>query len=114
MKRTLLAACIAAAALASAADAAKSRTVKACVIQPPYAFDTAKIGESVQWELDALRKCDPSLDLIVLPEASDRQGRISSREELDEMVDRYNAPLLKACAETARRCAAPWACGLWR
>ena len=83
-----------------------ARTIKACVLQPPYAFDTAKIGESVRWELDALAKCDESLDLIVLPEASDRQGAIHSPAELTNAVESFNAPLLAACAETARRCRA--------
>ncbi len=106
MKKILFSVCVAAVASTLAVGAEKPRSIKACVIQPPYAFDTAKIGESIRWELDALKKCDPSLDLIVLPEASDRQGRISSREELDAAVDMYNAPLLEACAETARRCGA--------
>ena len=64
------------------ADAAKHapRPLKACVMQPPYALDVADIEKSMQWEFDALKKCDPSLDLIVLPEASDRQARVGSRE----------------------------------
>lgn len=93
-------------ACAEPSASAASRTIKACVLQPPYAFDTAKIGESVRWELDALAKCDESLDLIVLPEASDRQGAIHSPAELTNAVEAFNAPLLAACAETARRCKA--------
>ena len=81
-------------------------TMKACVIQPPYAYDTDRICESVQWELDALARCDETLDLIVLPEASDRQGSIKSPEALSNAVERYNATLLAACSETARRCKA--------
>ena len=60
---------IAVATLAGAAP------MKVCVIQPPYAHDPAKIGESVEWELDALAKCGSDLDVIVLPEASDRQDQ---------------------------------------
>ena len=86
------------------ADAPK--TLKACVFQPPYALDMADVDKSMQWEFDALKKCDPSLDLIVLPEASDRQGRPRSREESIEAARKYNAPLLAACAETAKRCGA--------
>ena len=86
------------------ADAPK--TLKACVFQPPYALDMADVDKSMQWEFDTLKKCDPSLDLIVLPEASDRQGRPRSREESIEAAKKYNAPLLAACAETAKRCGA--------
>ena len=86
------------------ADAPK--TLKACVFQPPYALDMADVDKSMQWEFDTLKKCDPSLDLIVLPEASDRQGRPRSREESIAAAKKYNAPLLAACAETAKRCGA--------
>ena len=105
MKKLAIAAAVAA-ALAAQAASAGPRSIKACVMQPPYAYDTAKIGESVQWELDALARCDESLDLIVLPEASDRQGAIHSPEELADAVEKYNARLLAACSETARRCKA--------
>lgn len=91
---------IAVATLAGAAP------MKVCVIQPPYAHDPAKIGESVEWELDALSKCGSDLDVIVLPEASDRQGTISSPAALTNAVERFNAPLLAACSATAKRCGA--------
>ena len=105
MKTQLIAAC--ALAVASfAASAAPSRTIKACVFQPPYALDVADIEKSMQWEFDQLKKCDPSLDLIVLPEASDRQARVGSREQAIAAAKKYNAPLLAACAETAKRCQA--------
>ena len=105
LKKTMFAALALAAAVAMP-GAARARMMKACVFQPPYAYDTAKIGESVEWELEALAKCDGSLDLIVLPEASDRQGRISSPAERDAAFEAYNAKLLAACAETAKRCGA--------
>ena len=91
--------------LALAADAAPRR-LKTCVMQPPYALDPAGIEASMQWEFDALRRCDESLDLIVLPEASDRQARLKGRDDTIAAAKKYNAPLLAACAETARRCKA--------
>ena len=108
MKRLAIAVLAVAACGACCADAAKPapRTLKACVMQPPYALDVADIDKSMQWEFDALKKCDPSLDLIVLPEASDRQGRTRTREEVLAAAKKYNAPLLAACAETAKRCQA--------
>ena len=93
------------AVLALAADAAPRR-LKTCVMQPPYALDPAGIEASMQWEFDALRRCDESLDLIVLPEASDRQARLKGRDDTIAAAKKYNAPLLAACAETARRCKA--------
>ena len=76
------------------------------VLQPPYALDAEKVGESVQWELDALAKCDGSLDVIVLPEASDRQARVRSRDESIAAAKKYGETLLAACAATAKRCGA--------
>ena len=103
MRLTIIALAVAACGVCCA-DAPK--TLKACVFQPPYALDMADVDKSMQWEFDTLKKCDPSLDLIVLPEASDRQGRPRSREESIEAAKKYNAPLLAACAETAKRCGA--------
>ena len=103
MRLTIVALAVAACGVCCA-DAPK--TLKACVFQPPYALDMADVDKSMQWEFDTLKKCDPSLDLIVLPEASDRQGRPRSREESIEAAKKYNAPLLAACAETAKRCGA--------
>ena len=83
MKRLVMMSLVLAAYGVYGADAAKPapRPIKACVMQPPYALDVADIEKSMQWEFDALKKCDPSLDLIVLPEASDRQARVGSREQ---------------------------------
>ena len=100
VRRVVFAAVFAVATLADAAP------MKVCVLQPPYAHDPAKLGESVEWELDALAKCGGDLDVIVLPEASDRQGTVSSPSALTNAVERFNAPLLAACSATARRCGA--------
>lgn len=104
MKRLVMTALALVAGGVCGADAPKP--IKACVMQPPYALDVADIEKSMQWEFDALKKCDPSLDLIVLPEASDRQARVGSREQAVAAAKKYNAPLLAACAETAKRCQA--------
>lgn len=92
---------------ATSAPAAKpARNLRTCVIQPAYAFKFEDIESVVRWEIDALNRCDESIDLIVLPEASDRQGRIASPAELAAAVKKYNADLLKACSDTAKRCKA--------
>ena len=98
MKRTIaLMVCLASAA-------AFGETMKFCVLQPPYPLDAEKVGEGVRWELDALAKCDASLDVIVLPEASDRQARVKTREQAIDAARKHGPQLLEACAETARRC----------
>ena len=103
MKKLLFAA-FAAVALTLPSSA---RVMKFCVVQPSYAKDPAKVGESVEFQMDALRRCDESLDVIVLPEASDRQGKIlNGHKGVVEAYEKYNAPLLRLCAETARRCKA--------
>ena len=103
MKKLLLAA-FAASALVLPSSA---RLMKFCVVQPAYAKDPAKVGESIEFQMDALRRCDESLDVIVLPEASDRQGKIlNGHKGVVEAYEKYNAPLLELCAETARRCKA--------
>ena len=45
--------------------------MKVCVIQPLYCVDHSRTEEFLQWELDALDKCDETMDVIGLPESSD-------------------------------------------
>ena len=78
--------------------------MKVCVIQPPYSTDFTKIDEYFKKELSLLAECDSSMDIIVLPEASDLPCLAPSREEMNEAIARFHAPLMEAAAETARRC----------
>ena len=86
--------------------AARAAPMNFRVIQPPYGLDASKVDEDVKWEMDALARCDASLDVIVLPEASDRQARVGTKEEVIAAAKKHNAPLLALCAETAKRCGA--------
>ena len=94
------------ASLEAETDRARPHTLKACVFQPPYALDVADVDATMQWEFDQLKRCDESLDLIVLPEASDRQARVRNREDIDAIVKKYHGPLMTLCSETAKRCKA--------
>ena len=105
MKRLVAVLLMVAAAL-SVAGEAKSRPMKARVIQPPYAADEKGIPDSFQWLLDELGRCDESLDLIVLPEFSDVPGRTPTKAGFDAAVTNNHAKLLAACAATAKRCKA--------
>lgn len=78
--------------------------MNACVIQPFYSLDSAKTEELLQWELDALDRCDPGMDLILLPEYADVPALVRTREELLAASECNTDRLLKKCAETARRC----------
>ncbi|MCR5133158.1 MAG: hypothetical protein K6B16_04240, partial [Bacteroidales bacterium] len=77
--------------------------MKARVIQPLFAQDEAGLDKSFEWTLRELRKCDPSLDIVVLPEFSEVPGK-TSNEGFLETVAKYGPTLLETCRETARRC----------
>lgn len=80
--------------------------VKACVLQPPYSMDAAKADNYFQKKLDLLDACDPSLDLIVLPEYSDVPCALSTREENLADSAKYQPILMAKVRETAIRCGA--------
>ena len=64
--------------------------MKVCIIQPPYSTDYSKIDEYFAWQIDALEKCDDSLDIIVLPESCDVPCLASTREDNEAAVKKYN------------------------
>ncbi len=80
--------------------------MKVCIIQPPYSTDRERMDEYFNIELDLLNQCDETMDLIVLPEACDIPCLAGDKECADAASAKYNAPLLKACKETAKRCSA--------
>jgi len=80
--------------------------MKACVIQPPYSFDYADSDNRYAWELDALDRCDKTLDLIVLPEYSNAPALTKTKEQLSQSYNKYTEKLLQKAAETAKRCKA--------
>lgn len=80
--------------------------MKACIIQPEYSMDLSRADELFQWELDALDKCDESMDLIVLPESADIPVYAKDRAEYLELYKRYLGPLTEKVKETAVRCKA--------
>jgi len=78
--------------------------MKVCIVQPHYDVDYTKSEALFQWEMDALDRCDETMDMIVFPEAADVPALSSSREEFLASVDKFTAPLLHKAAATARRC----------
>ena len=45
--------------------------MKVCTIQPLYPTDYSRSEEMFLWEMEAMDKCDETMDLIVLPESTD-------------------------------------------
>ena len=78
--------------------------MKICLIQPLYGTDESLSDELFERELEALRSCDESMDLIVMPEASDSPVAVSSVESRRRAYEKYNRPLLELAAATAARC----------
>jgi len=78
--------------------------MKACVIQPPYSRDLSRADELFAFKMQMLDACDDSLDIIVLPEYSDVPCATKDWEETFACHERYIAPLLDKCAQTAKRC----------
>ena len=80
--------------------------MKVCIIQPEYSRDYARSDELFRWELEAMDKCDPSMDLIVLPESTDVPAFAKTCEMALASREKYLEPLMKKAAETAKRCGA--------
>lgn len=101
---------LALAVLLMLAFAAQAAPMKSRVIQPLFAMDEAGLDKSFEWTLKELDRCDPSLDIVVLPEFSEVPGK-TSYEGFLETVDKYGPTLLEACERTARRCSTLVFCG---
>lgn len=66
-------------------------------------MDYERSDELLQWELDQLDKCDPSMDLIVLPESSDVPAFAKTKADYFASTEKYTDKLLAKCKETAIR-----------
>ncbi|MBQ6824447.1 MAG: hypothetical protein IJP27_07325 [Clostridia bacterium] len=77
-----------------------------CIIQPFYSTDYSRSEELFLWEMAQLEQCDPSMDIIVMPEAADVPCLAPDAEAFFQSHARFTEPLLKKAAETAKRCGA--------
>lgn len=80
--------------------------MKVCVIQPEYCLDHSRSEEFLRWELEALDKCDETMDIIALPESSDTPCLAHDQQERLWSYENLNARVLQKASETARRCSA--------
>lgn len=78
--------------------------MKVCIIQPAYSTEYDKSEEYFEKELDFLRQCDESMDIIVMPESCDIPCLAKTKAESEKSVDKFNKILLEKAAETAKRC----------
>lgn len=78
--------------------------MKSRVIQPLFSKTEAGLQDSFDWTLAALKKCDESLDIIVLPEFSEAPGSTPTPEKFFKVCHANGPELLKQCAATAKRC----------
>lgn len=78
--------------------------LKVCIVQPFYPTDYNQSDEMFNWELEAMDKCDPSMDLIVFPESTDVPCYAVLREQALASHEKYADALLKKASETAKRC----------
>lgn len=80
--------------------------MKVCIIQPEYSVDYSLSDLYFEREIAMLDACDPSMDMIVLPEACDVPCLAHSKEDFLASYRKYNKPLLDKVVETAKRCSA--------
>ena len=78
--------------------------MKVCIIQPKYSMDYSKSEEHFLKELEYLKNCDESMDIIVMPESCDIPCFAETKAEAEASVEKFNERLLKEAAETAKRC----------
>ena len=78
--------------------------MNACIIQPPYSGNISDSDTFFKYKMDMLDSCDSSVDIIVLPEYSDVPCAANNLEETLCMHNKYIAPLMEKCIETAKRC----------
>lgn len=78
--------------------------MKVCIIQPAYSTDFSKSNEYFEAQLELLKQCDDTMDMIVMPESCDIPCLAGSRENGLISTKKFNQRLLDTVSETARKC----------
>ena len=78
--------------------------MKVCIIQPAYSVDYERSEEYFEAQLKLMEQCDDSMDLIVLPESCDIPCLANTKEKSHASAVNFNARLLQAASDTAKRC----------
>jgi len=80
--------------------------MKVCIIQPPYSNDFTNAEACFRKQLELMARCDPSMDVIVLPEACDIPSLARTQEESEAAEKAYNKAMVEAAVALAKRCSA--------
>ena len=80
--------------------------MKVCIIQPPYSANYADTEACFRAQLELMDRCDPSMDVIVLPESCDIPSYAPTKEQSEASSDRYNGEMVDAAVKLAKRCSA--------
>lgn len=78
--------------------------MRVCIIQPEYSTDYGRSDELFQNELEHLRACDDTMDIIVMPESCDCPALAKTKEQSEQSSRKYKDILLQEAAKTAKRC----------
>ena len=78
--------------------------MKICAFQPKYPYEESEKKEHIRFLLETLDRCDPSMDLIVLPECCNTPGEYGSLEAFRKAVRENTSVLTEKARETAVRC----------
>ena len=76
--------------------------MKVCIIQPKYSSDWNDSEALFLWQLKEMDKCDSTMDLIVLPEATDVPSLAKTIEQHRESHRRYTDAILKKASENIK------------
>ncbi len=77
--------------------------MKFCAIQPPYPYTLDQADAAVDFAIQALKQCDPSMDLILLPEYTNAPTVFPAGECIP-YADKHTPELIDVAIATARRC----------
>lgn len=87
--------------------------MKVAAFQPAYPRHAEDMSQLITWINNSLDACDPTMDLIVLPEACNAMSEFESVEAFYESAEKYGLTLRNKAKETAKRCAALVAINLY-
>ena len=77
--------------------------MKFCAIQSPYPYTLEQADAAVDFAVQTLKQCDPSIDLILLPEYSNAPT-VFPEGECIPYAEKHTKLLIDTAVETARRC----------
>ncbi|MBQ8605889.1 MAG: hypothetical protein IJ408_04060 [Clostridia bacterium] len=78
--------------------------MKVTIIQPAYSTDFSKVDHYFEKQAELVKKCDDTMDIIVLPEAASIPCLAPTKADFEKTVDSYNSKLISLMKETALRC----------